>query len=83
MKRSGFTLIEVLIGVLMATIMAGVLFALFDQVRLFIPRIERFTDVYSKIAIANNQLERDFSGVCVPLEYAPKKREKRGAQNSC
>lgn len=74
--RSGFTLIEVLIGILLASIMATALFALFDQVRLFIPRIDRYTDVYSKIAIANNQLERDFSGVCVPLEYTPKKDKK-------
>jgi len=78
MKKHGFTLLELLIATLLASIVAGILFAALYQVNRFVPLIDSMTGVAERAALLNAQLERDLSGATVPLEFytrQPKKEE--------
>lgn len=80
MNKSGFTLIELLIATVLASIVATILFSALYQVNRFVPLIDNMTGIVEKAALLNAQLERDLSGVTVPLEFyarQPKKDEQK------
>lgn len=78
--RSGFTLIEVLISSAIASLICGILFFAFNQSSKLLPVIDSYTDVYTKAAILNMQLERDLSGVFAPNEYYARQKKKESPQ---
>ncbi len=67
MKQPGFTLIEVLVAGLIATIMSIALFAIYAQVTQAAKTIENAVAMNTRIVATVQQLERDIAGVCIPF----------------
>lgn len=81
MKRlsAGFSLIELLVATMIASILGALLFAAFYQINRFVPVIDARTTIIEKAALINAQLEKDFAGIVVPNEFydrQPKTKEK-------
>ena len=76
MNKPGFSLIELMIAVGIASMLGVLLFAALDQIRKLVPVVDTLTQVYEAAALVNMQLERDLSGVAAPTEfYARQKKE--------
>ena len=74
----GFTLLELLIATMIASILGMLLFAAFFQINRFVPVIDARTQIIEKAALVNDQLEKDLAGVIAPPEfYARQPREKQ------
>ena len=81
MNKPGFSLIELMIAVGIASVLGVLLFAALDQIRKLVPVVDTITQVYESAALVNMQLERDLSGVTAPTEfYARQKKEAPPAQ---
>jgi prepilin-type N-terminal cleavage/methylation domain-containing protein len=68
-KNPGFSLVELLIASLIASILSGLLMSAIYQINRFVPVIDSTTAIYENIALINAQLERDLSGVTAPNEW--------------
>lgn len=79
MNKPGFSLIELLVASLIASILGTLLFTAFYQINRFVPVIDNRTTIIEKAALLNAQLEKDFAGIIVPNEFydrQPKTKEK-------
>lgn len=79
MNKPGFSLIELLVSSLIASILGTLLFTAFYQINRFVQVIDNRTTIIEKAALVNAQLEKDFSGIIVPNEFydrQPKTKEK-------
>ena len=78
MKSPGFTLIELMVGILITAILGGILYNGLTQSQRALSIVERITDTSMRILIAQRQLTRDISGAYIPLSILepPKKQEK-------
>lgn len=64
----GFTLLEVLIATAIASVLSVSLFVALRQTMGFQRATDTIVDAYSKAAILQNQMERDFMGFFVPIQ---------------
>jgi prepilin-type N-terminal cleavage/methylation domain-containing protein len=69
MNKPGFSLIELLVASLIASILGTLLFTAFYQINRFVPVIDNRTTIIEKAALLNAQLEKDFAGIIVPNEF--------------
>ncbi|CAN5167534.1 hypothetical protein BH09DEP1_BH09DEP1_1970 [soil metagenome] len=69
MNKLGFSLIELLVAKMIASILGVMLFAAFYQINRFVPVIDNKTTIIEKAALVNAQLEKDFAGIIVPNEF--------------
>lgn len=69
MNKSGFSLIELLVATMIASILGTLLFSAFYQINRFVPVIDNRTTIIEKAALMNAQLEKDFAGIIVPNEF--------------
>lgn len=80
---TGFSLIELLVATMIASILMMLLFTAFYQINRFVPVIDNRTTIIEKAALVNAQLEKDFAGIIVPNEFydrQPKSKEKAPAE---
>lgn len=78
LAQAGFSLIELLVATLIASILMTLLFAAFYQINRFVPVVDSRTEIMEKAALVNAQLEKDFAGIIVPNEFydrQPKQKE--------
>jgi|SRR5579872_3232920 len=66
--KQGFTLIELLIATALASIISALLIAMWQQMNQVRTRVDRYADMYQRAVLVSTQLERDLSGVFVPVE---------------
>jgi prepilin-type N-terminal cleavage/methylation domain-containing protein len=66
--KQGFTLIELLIATALASIISATLIAMWQQMNQVRSRVDRYADMYQRAALVCAQLERDLSGVFLPVE---------------
>ncbi len=66
--KHGFTLIELLIATALASILSATLIVLWQQMNQMRSRVDRYADMYQRATLVCAQLERDISGVFVPVE---------------
>ena len=76
MKR-GFTLIEVILGVMIASILALTLIRSFYHIRQSVVRVDGLTVVGSRMATLHGLLERDLAGAFIPGAFQPKKSDEK------
>lgn len=84
-NTAGFSLIELLVASLIASILGTLLFTAFYQINRFVPVIDSRTTIIEKAALLNAQLEKDFAGIIVPNEFydrQPKTKEKAPAADA-
>lgn len=77
MIRQAFTLIEIIIATLIASIVAGLLFVTFSQINLTSHISERRMNFETKEAWFQYYLERDLAGACLVLQ--PEEEQKQAA----
>jgi len=65
MQKSGFSLIELLIGLLIASFLTTVLYNMFHQTVTVSERLSVWIDDYSDILLMRSELERDIAGIVV------------------
>jgi len=78
MKSPGFTLIELMLGILITAILGSILYNCLTQSQRALSIVERITETSMRTIIAQRQLTRDISGAYIPLSILepPKKQEK-------
>lgn len=79
MSKSGFSLVELLVATMIASILGTLLFSAFYQINRFVFAIDNRTSIIEKAALVNSQLEKDFAGIIVPNEFydrQPKSKER-------
>jgi len=64
----GFTLLEVMIATAIASVLSVSLFVALRQTMGFQRATDTIVDAYSKAAVIQNQMERDFMGFFVPIQ---------------
>lgn len=69
MNAKGFSLVELLVATMIASILGTLLFTAFYQINKFVPAIDNRTTIIEKAALVNAQLEKDFAGIIVPNEF--------------
>lgn len=81
--KAGFSLIELLVATMIASILGTLLFSAFYQINKFVPAIDSRTSIIEKAALINAQLEKDFAGIIVPSEFYDRQpKEKPQAADS-
>lgn len=65
--KSGFTLLELVIGLLLSSMIAIVLYTSFFSINRSVQSVENLIDQDLRITLMHNQLERDISGIFVPF----------------
>ena len=73
MKRTGFTLLELVIAMAISSILAIALFTSFYQINRSSRLVEQTISIDMRASILENLLEKDISGVFVPKIDEPKK----------
>lgn len=85
MLRKGFTLLEVVFGLLISSMIALILFQSLTQMNGTLTRVTALTSLERRVMLLQQQLETDFSGIFAPqlterddedLEEEEKKKEK-------
>lgn len=71
MYKSGFTIIELMLGLLLGSIITTVLFTAFFQINRSAEYGDQLIDTDMKIMILHHQLERDLNGMFIPQEAIP------------
>jgi prepilin-type N-terminal cleavage/methylation domain-containing protein len=79
MKRNGFSIIEVVIGMLIASILSVIIYRMFTQTMRIARMSEGFIEEYGDAFIMANQIERDIMTIVVLKEHA-KLAEKQEAE---
>lgn len=77
--RNGFSLLELLVAVMVASLLTGLLFFAYAQLQKGMLRFDIFIQRHSSIELLERVISRDLMGVCVPLtvlEQAQKKQKK-------
>ena len=67
--KKGFTLIEIMIGMVIAGILSAGLLTTITQVADVQQTIAGITSIYGRLAIFQQQIERDLMGAFVPMQY--------------
>ena len=67
--KKGFTLIEIMIGIVIAGMLSAGLFNTITQVGSVQQTISGLTSIYGRLAIFQQQIERDLMGAFVPMQY--------------
>lgn len=67
--KKGFTLIEIMIGMVIAGILSAGLFTTIIQISTVQQTISSITSTYGRVAIFQQQMERDLMGAFVPMQY--------------
>lgn len=83
MKYPGFTLVEVLVATLVASLLSMFLMAALYEINRIVPIVDQAVIMNEDIALVHAQLERDFSGVTAPVEWyvrKPKNGQKPSSQ---
>ncbi|MCX5922848.1 MAG: prepilin-type N-terminal cleavage/methylation domain-containing protein [Candidatus Dependentiae bacterium] len=78
--KSGFTLIEILISMAIASMISVMLFMSFGQIGSYVHVVDDYVDVSVKAAIVHQQLEKDLMGVFIPI--AAEDQKKTSTQSS-
>jgi len=68
MVRKGFTLIEVLLATAIAAGISASLIVFWNLMTQSQVRVDKFTDLYTRVALMHHQIDRDLSGACIPLD---------------
>lgn len=76
MSKTGFTLIELIIGMAISAAVSVVIFVSFNQTQKSSTRIDEIISLDSRVSVLQNQLEKDITGVFVPNSMVPKPNEK-------
>ncbi|MEX0940270.1 MAG: hypothetical protein WDZ41_02840 [Candidatus Babeliales bacterium] len=66
--KPGYTIIELILVLLLGSLLLSVLFTSFFQINRTSVVAEDIMDLNTRISILNNQLEKDFTGIFVPLQ---------------
>ena len=74
MKHPGFILIELLVSMVIASMIALALFAGFGQTNRAVQTIDSMVDVSYKQTVAVHQLTKDISGAFIPVQGRKKKQ---------
>lgn len=69
--KVGFTVIEFIVGMLVASILLSTLLASFFNINAVLRIAQDIIDLDTRAAIVQNQLEKDLSGAFVPVQVAP------------
>ena len=80
MKKSGFSLIELLIAMAVGSIIMFAVYRTFDQTKKSAQRLDAILQKDNMIAPLYNQLEKDCTAIYVPLSAYPPKKEQQPAQ---
>lgn len=67
--KQGFTLIEIMIGIVIAGILSAGLFTTITQVGEVQQAVNGITSIYGRLSIFQQQMERDVMGAFVPMQY--------------
>lgn len=81
--RAGFTLVELLVATFVASLLLGLLFTVYAQVRSGTTRFDAFTQQHTSLALLESIVVRDVSGACVPLSVlydGQQKKEKKSVE---
>jgi len=73
--KQGFTLIEFAISLLLAGILTTLVFQAVSVINSAVLRSDSIIDLDTRIAIINNQLQKDISGIFVPIQAHDKKKD--------
>lgn len=65
--KLGFALVELLIATVIAALISVALFVAFDQINRYVVVVDDFTDTSLRDATLHQQIEKDLSGVFVPV----------------
>lgn len=68
MKRAGFSLIELMISLVIAGMLSAALMTLIVQISGIQERLTIMTSIYGRIAVVQNQMERDIMGAFIPAQ---------------
>lgn len=85
MTRPGFMLLELLVSMVIASMIALALFASFSQTNRAVYTVDNIVDVSYKQTVAINQLTKDISGAFIPVQGRKKKsqeEDKKQAQEN-
>lgn len=80
MVRKGFTLIELMIGLLIASLLSVVLYRMFSQTMRVAHMSSGLIEDYSDVLIMSNQMERDITSIVVLKEHAKIAEQQAQAQ---
>lgn len=80
MKQPGFMLLELLVSMFIASLLAAALFAAFSQTNRAVRTVDDMVDVSYKETVAINQLTKDISGAFIPVQARKKKQEEEKAK---
>ncbi len=72
--KQGFMLIELIIATLIASMVAGVLLAALFQSGRVQTSVDTIIDLSVRVGVVSNQLEKDLSGVFIPVQAQEKKQ---------
>jgi type II secretory pathway component PulJ len=75
MKKSGFSLVEILVGLLLSSIIGTVLLNTFFQSVRTLRMVDESAELDTGMAVVLNQMERDFAGALVPVYEQEQKKE--------
>src|SRR3990167_7981907 len=75
--KYGFTFIELLIGIAISSLIAGVLFFSFNQSQKASKVIEQMLSIEPTIMTISNQLEKDISGAFAPKFWFPQETSEK------
>jgi prepilin-type N-terminal cleavage/methylation domain-containing protein len=80
MNKSGFSLVELLISMVIASMLSIILFGALWSINRSATQIENLVQEYEKALLINNQLDRDISGAFIPVQAEKKKEEEKKAE---
>ncbi len=81
MKQNGFTLIELLIVFAVSSLIIVALFEGWHQTNRIFKIATDMIDIDQRILVLQDRLEKDITGVCIPL-YLPPKKKKHGEEKN-
>ncbi len=79
--RSGFTLIEMMIVLMLSAIIIGIMLSSYGQLQKATRRFDSRVDLESSILAIASLFERDVSGACIPLQSYQAEKEKRAEES--
>ncbi len=75
MHNKGFALLEIIVALLLGSLISGILFQSLSQSNQIFSKVTATSSIERRMALFQQQVETDFSGICAPPEPTVKKED--------
>lgn len=81
-NKSGFTLIEILIASVIASLLMGSLFFAYGQINKIFYFTRNYIDIYDSAILVQQQMQKDIAGAFIPVQAVPPQKEAKKPQQA-